>query len=179
MPDRRTLSQHVEKLAALLDRLAETYRAMLKTHEQRAVAVREASMDKLRRMGEEERQLVQLAADIERERLAAAAALTLLLDPNAKRPWRVTELAEQLPEPLQSMLLPRRDTLQQVCVELRTRTEVSRRASQRLLLHMAGVVHSVCDLITDPGTYQRPGHRKHRDDLQRASLVPAGLNVTA
>lgn len=179
MPDRRTLMEHADKLGALLTQLTAVYRDMLTMHEHRTAAVRSASVAKLRELAEIERSLVQAAAEIERHRLAAAAALTLAIDPEAKRPWRVSELAEHLPDAMRDELMQRRNTLEKVCIELRTRTEVSRRAAQRLLLHMTGIVQSVCNLIADPGTYERPGHRKHRSDLQRTSLVPAGLNLTA
>ena len=107
----------------------------------------------------EENVCVQVLGEMEKERLAVVARVTLLLDPLAAAPLALPDLALRLPDPARSRLLTLRVQLRSRMEETRKSAAVAAQASQALLRHMQGLVQTVGGLMTGVQTYTRQGAR--------------------
>jgi len=107
----------------------------------------------------EENQCVQVLGEMEKERLAVAARVTLLINPTATAPMALPELAMHLPDPLRSRLLTLRGQLRARMEDTKRSAAVAAQASQALLRHMQGLVQTVGGLMTGVQTYTRQGAR--------------------
>ena len=114
-----------------------------------------ALTDLLRR----ENQQVQLIAELEKARTATTAQLTLLVEPNAPQPRRLTELAQRLPEPARGRLLVLREQLRERMKAVRDRARVTQHATEHIGRHMHGLVQTITALSSGNTTYQRNGQR--------------------
>ena len=71
------------------------------------------------------------------------AQLTRLIDPSAAAPMRMRDLAERLPEPARGRLLVLREQLRERIASVKDESSVTRRATEALLKHMQGLVHTL------------------------------------
>lgn len=176
------LTTHTATLLALMQTLTEGYRKLLAMDQQRHDALRQASVAKLRELAESERQILRGLSECEKQRLQVAASMTLLLDPKARRPWRVGELAERLPQTMAKRVTETRDNLKQACLSLQQRQNVTRNATNRMLQHATGLIQNVCQVVARTATYDRPDSpaaRKRRTGVEPTALLHGGLNLTA
>jgi len=104
-----------------------------------------------------EHEKIHMIAELEKRRLNLAADLTLMVDPGAKEPMRMAELAEGLGEPARGRLLVLRQQLLDRMKEVHTETGIVRRATETLAKHMHGIVQTIGALSAGVSTYGSRG----------------------
>ncbi|MCE9590136.1 MAG: flagellar protein FlgN [Planctomycetes bacterium] len=104
-----------------------------------------------------ENEHIQALGELEKRRMEQSAALTLALDPSAKEPLRLRELAMRVDEPARSRLLALRGQLRERMEAVRREVSVARRATESLARHMHGVLQVIGSAVTGIGTYTRAG----------------------
>ncbi len=104
-----------------------------------------------------EHEKVQKIAELEKQRLNLVADLTLSVDPQAREPIRMAELAEQLGEPARGRLLVLRQQLLEQMKAVHTETGIVRRATETLAKHMHGIVQTIGALSAGVSTYGSRG----------------------
>ena len=120
-------------------------------------ALRAAQYDHVTEICEQVNERVQQISELEKGRLKLAADLTLLIDPEAARPLRMSELAGRLDEPHRGRLLVLRQQLLDQMRQVRNEASVARRATESLVIHMRGLVQSVGAICTGVSLYDRQG----------------------
>ncbi|MEX0652917.1 MAG: flagellar protein FlgN [Phycisphaeraceae bacterium] len=147
--------QHLPALEATLQQMVEAHETLLTLLHRKRDALRRNDVDALSQVGALEKEKIARIADLEKHRLELAAHLTLQIDPQAKQPMRLGELAERLPEPARGRLLVLRCQLRDRMQHVRDAASVVRRASETLLTHVQGLVQSVVMMANGTTTYSR------------------------
>lgn len=104
-----------------------------------------------------EHEKIQKIADLEKQRLQLVAGLTIALNPQAKEPLRMGEMAEQLNEPARGKLLVLRHQLLEKMKAVHHETGIVRRATEALAKHMHGIVQTIGALSAGVSTYGSRG----------------------
>ena len=104
-----------------------------------------------------EHEKLQKVAELEKQRLMQVAELTLKVDPLAKEPLRMTELADHLGEPVRGRLLVARQQLIERMQQVQQETNIVRRATESLANHMHGIVQTLGALSAGVATYGSGG----------------------
>ena len=104
-----------------------------------------------------EHEKLQKIAELEKQRLMQVAELTLKVDPQAKEPLRMAELAERLDEPQRGRLLVARQQLLERMKQVQQETNIVRRATESLAKHMHGIVQTLGALSAGVSTYGSGG----------------------
>lgn len=120
-----------------------------------------------------ENEHVQALGELEKRRMNESAELTLVINPAAKEPLRLGELAMQLPEPGRSRLLALRGQLRERMEMVRKEVSVARRATESLSRHMHSVLQVIGSAVTGIGTYTKAG------TMPRAAVSISTFNTTA
>jgi flagellar FlgN protein len=108
-----------------------------------------------------EHEKIQKIADLEKQRLTLVADLTLTIEPQAKEPLRMGELAERLQEPTRGRLLVLRQQLLERMKAVHHETGIVRRATETLAKHMHGIVQTIGALSAGMSTYSSRGALPH------------------
>lgn len=156
-----------------LDDQSAAHRSLLGLIDRKQVALREARALELRDCCRLENEQVRRIATLEKRRQGLVAELTLLIDPDAKAPMRLTEVASRLPRSAGAGLLHRREELRGLISQVQRSAGVAKRATESLLRHMQGVMQTIGSAVTGVGTYSRQGA------APRAALAVRTLNMTA
>lgn len=122
-----------------------------------------------------ENALVQTISELEKRRLELVAQLTQAFAPESAEPLRLQELAERMPEPHRGKLLVRRQELLTRMKEAQRQSSITRRATESLLKHMAGLMNGVCAAATGTGAYGQFGAPTQNP----VSTAVRSLNLTA
>lgn len=120
-----------------------------------------------------EHEKLQDIADHEKQRLQLVADLTLALNPQAKEPLRMGELAEQFDEPVRGKLLVLRQQLLDRMKAVHHETGIVRRATESLAKHMNGIVQTIGALSAGVSTYGSRGA------LPRSNTAVSTFSATA
>jgi len=120
-----------------------------------------------------EHEKIQKIADLEKQRLQLVADLTLALNPSAKEPLRMGELAGQLNEPVRGKLLVMRQQLLERMKAVHHETGIVRRATESLAKHMNGIVQTIGALSAGVSTYGSRGA------LPRSNTAVSTFSATA
>ncbi len=104
-----------------------------------------------------EHEKIQKIADLEKQRLNQVADLTLLVDPQAKQPLSMSQLADSLGEPARGRLLVLRHQLLDRMKSVHEETGIVRRATETLAKHMHGIVQTIGALSSGASTYGSRG----------------------
>ena len=132
----------------------EAFRSLL---QQKRKALSEAKHDRVMELLEQENASIQAISDLEKKRLQIVAELTLAYVPQARAPMRLHQLAHHLPEPARGRLLVLRERLRDRMQNVQQETGVARRATERLVRHMQGLVHTLGAVCCGAGVYERSG----------------------
>lgn len=106
-----------------------------------------------------EHQHVQAISELEKQRIALAGELTLMLDPKAKQPLKLEQLADRLPDPARTRLLVLRVQLRKAIERVQHESQVVRMATEAVLRHLTGMVQSIGASATGTTTYSGRGAR--------------------
>ena len=164
------------EIAALLKLLAEMtalHEAWLPLCDRKREALAAGDVDRLNAVCRQENEKLQAVSEMEKRRLELVASITRKLDPVAKQPMKMRDLAEALPEPQRGQLLVAREQLRERIREVKTQSSIARRATESLVKHMNSLVHSVAAAAVGGSTYTRRG-------ATAASAMPlSSVNMTA
>jgi len=130
-------------LEAVLKQLADRHEQLLTLMQRQREALRQADHHGVSEYSRLENTLVQAIGDLEKRRLELVAELTRAVDPSAVAPLRMVDLAERLPEPSRGRLLVLREQLRERIAKVKHESSVTRRATESLLKHMQGLVHTL------------------------------------
>ena len=153
----------MEKTIAQLE---EVLHAEIAAHERLLAAIRrkvdacrKARRDDVEAQCRLENQELQALAQCEKQRLQLVADLTRAIDPGARKPLRMGEMAAKLPEPARGRLTKLRDQLRASAEQVKRDSGVARQAAEALMRHMQGIVQAIGGAITGIVTYNRRGSR--------------------
>lgn len=163
----------IDQLEALLESLLSAHEQLLALMQQKHELLRLGDTDGMTQVCQVENEKIQAISEQEKQRLELAADLTRRLFPNAQQPLGVKDLAEQLPEPMRGRLLTRRQQLRERMEAVREQSSIARRATESLMNHVNGLVRTLTNLATNAATYDRAG------GPPQASPAVRTLNVTA
>lgn len=162
-----------QPLEETLKRLTAQHEQLLSLLQRKRAALREADEQKVTAMCQLENEALRAISELEIERARQAGALTLQVQPDAKAPLRLGELAERLPEPARGRLLVLRHQLVQRMEQVREQSSVTRRATETLARHMQGLVQTIGVIATGVSTYDESGA------LPRQATAMSTINMTA
>jgi hypothetical protein len=104
-----------------------------------------------------ENQRVQKIGRTEKHRQQVVAAITGLVNPAAKQPLTLEQIAAMVGEPRRGRLLVRRQQLRQLMQTVKDQNEQAGRITEGLLRHVQGMIQQVSQAIGTAGTYGRRG----------------------
>jgi len=163
----------IRDLESVLDQMLSNQEVMLKVGKAKRDALRRADREAVTRCLHEEHGRLQELAEFEKRRLYLVGELTLRVRPGMDEPMRLLDLAEALPEPERSRLLIKRQTLRERAEEVRHQAQVSKQATQRLMLQLQGLVQAVGQAVNGVSTYG------NRGGVSPQAMELRTLNVTA
>lgn len=137
------LMRTIPVLETVLRQLADRHEQLLSLMQRQREALRQADHRGVSEYSRLENTLVQAIGDLEKRRLELVAQLTQAIDPGAAAPMRMRDLAERLPEPSRGRLLVLREQLRARIAKVKEESSVTRRATESLLKHMQGLVHTL------------------------------------
>ncbi|MEM1108311.1 MAG: flagellar export chaperone FlgN [Planctomycetota bacterium] len=169
----KKLRLNIEHLEAVLAQALERQRQMLSLLERKRLALRGGKDQEMIDLTRLENATVQSISEIEKRRLQLVADLTLAVDPQAKEPLKMKDLAERLPEQYRGRLLVMRGKLVEAITQVAEQTSVVRRASESLMKHVNGLIRTIGVVSHGGAAYGQTG---------RVNAKPARmstLNLTA
>ncbi len=104
-----------------------------------------------------EHEKMQKIAELEKQRLKLVAQLTLMVEPGAREPLRMAQLADKLGEPVRGRMLVARHQLLEKMKQVQAETNIVRRATEAMANHLQGVVQTLGALSAGVATYGRRG----------------------
>jgi len=158
----RKLAQTCRELEQLLRQQLQQHEALLNLCTKKRTALRNADEAAMHELCQRENGVVQKVSEMEKQRLALAADLTLIINPAAPEPMRLAELADRLEEPMRTKLLVLRQQLREAMEKTQQEAQVVRRATEAMARHMHGVVQSMGCAVTGVGVYTQRGSATQR-----------------
>lgn len=151
------MDEQIAKLETILKQQLSGHKQLLSFLAMKRQALGAARHDQMTGLTEKENRVVQEISELEKQRLAVVGELTLMVDPSAKAPLRLAELAERLDEPGRGRLLVLRQELVLQMKQVQHETTVVKRATASLVQHMQGLIQTVGSAITGIGVYSQQG----------------------
>lgn len=151
------LANHVSELETLLVSMIERQRLWLAVFEQKAQAMREGDRDQMAALTIQEKEHLQAMGEMEKRRLLLLGELTRNINPDAREPMRLKDLAPLLPEAIRERLLRLREDLRSEMLRFRSRLAGVRKASESLVQHLQGVMETVVSAAAGVTTYNQTG----------------------
>ncbi|MHC4968830.1 MAG: flagellar export chaperone FlgN [Planctomycetota bacterium] len=146
---------------ALLERILrgqlDDHKRMLDCIERNREAVRNADMEAIKLVCQDQNSLAQHLAELEKVRLTTVGRLTESLQPQAATPLSVSQIAEAVGEPAGPRLTALADQLRATVQEVRRASTVVRTAADALARHMSGLMQTVHSALTRARVYSRRG----------------------
>lgn len=137
------MMKQIPVLEAVLKQLTERHEQLLSLMKRQREVLKLADHHGVSECSRLENTLVQAIGELEKRRQELVAELTRAVDPSAVAPMRMRDLAERLPEPARGRLLVLREQLRGRIAEVKEQSSVTRRATEALLKHMQGLVHTL------------------------------------
>jgi len=156
MPDVNATS-HIVSLQEALRQLLDLHTELLELLKRKRDVIKINDSRAMTNLCVLEHEKLQKIAQLEKQRLKLVADITLKIDPRAKAPLAMTELADHLGEPVRGQLLVSRQQLLERMKEVQTETNVVRRATEALTKHMHGIIQTLGALSSGVATYGSGG----------------------
>ncbi len=147
------MDEKLVKLENCLRQLLDLNRQLLDVVTQKQQALRNAQPQRLAQLVEREQVVLQRIGQEEMQRQEIVTALSR----GAGQPKRLSQIADEAPEPVRGRLLVHHQSLRELLEQVRRANDVARRATDGLLRHMRGVVQMVTRAVNVNGTYGRQG----------------------
>lgn len=151
----------VIKLVGLLERILcaqhDDYKKIAKLIERKQEAIRNANMQDITSICQDEHVVAQHVTQLEKQRLVLVGDLTSRLQPNASDPLKVSQIADALAESDRNRILEITRDLQQTVKEVRQASSVVRKASDALAVHMGGLLQTMQSVLSKAQVYSQQG----------------------
>ena len=144
-------------LERILRRQIEDHKRMLACMGRNHEAVRQADMEAIERVCQEQNTIAQQLAELEKSRLTMVGRLTERLRPQAPKPLSISQIAEAIGEPAGRRLGALAGQLRGTVEEVRRASAVARAAAEALARHMSGLMQTVHSALTRARVYGRGG----------------------
>lgn len=151
----KDVEAHVLAIESTMRQMVVLHEELLPVMIRKREAVRRAHVDLMAELCRLENEKVQGIAELEKQRQALVARLTLLIDPKSTEPMRLIDLATRIAEPWRGRLLVTRQQLVEKLESVKEQTAVARRAADQLVKHVQGLVQGVTSAAT-AATYTKP-----------------------
>lgn len=155
--DKPTTNPQIAQLASLLIEQVAAHKKLLAMLKRKRHMLSTADHKQLTNLSIQENEVVQSISELEKQRLQLIGQLTLTIEPKATAPMRLGDLAHRLPEPDRGHLLVLRQQLKQEMEQIKNETVVAKRATESLVRHMQGLIHTVGSALAGVGVYSRQG----------------------
>lgn len=147
----------IDQLQQILRQQIQVNRDLTDVFQQKIQALGAAQPKAVAGLSEQENRLVQVLSELEKDRQALVADLTLALEPTSRKPMTLPELAQRIAEPDRGSLLMLRQQLRQEMESGRRQAMVAGQISQNLVRHMQGLVQTITAAVNGLTTYTRQG----------------------
>ena len=145
--DPTELRRDIRLLEETLRRQLEAHKQLLACVERNREAVRQADMQQIRSVCEEQNTVAQGLAELEKVRLTLVGRLTERLEPDAQQPVSLGRIAAELDEPAGGRFQALAAQLKQTVEEVRKASAVVRTAADALARHMSGRMQTVQSVL--------------------------------
>jgi hypothetical protein len=167
------LHEHLETLDSLLGRLIELQTELLGALHAKRDAIRHADGDAIVDAARREDALAQELRNADAQRLRVVAAIAQHLFPPRATTPTITEIAEALEDPIGQRLLERAVALRSLIEQATEQNAVLREATDRLGLHLRGLVSLIHTAMDRARTYNRTGA------MHNGAQLSTGLDITS
>jgi len=151
------LRRDIRLLEEILRRQLEAHKQLFACVERNREAIRQADMQQIRSICEEQNTVVQGLAELEKVRLTIVGRLTERLDPDAEQPVSLSRIAAELDDPASGRFETLAAQLKQAVGEVRRASAVIRTAADALARHMGGLMQTVQSAMGRATVYGRRG----------------------
>ncbi len=151
------LDREIAQLERLLREECEAHRRVARAMAAKIDALRRGDRQAMESLCESENTSVQRAAEAAKARLDLVMRISHAMNPNAREPMRLLELAESLEEPARGRVLVLRQQLREQMEACRERAGNARRATESMVKHMQGIMQMIGAKLSGVATYGRRG----------------------
>ncbi len=152
-----SVDELVMRLEQILHSQQQDYENLGQLIQRKREAIRQADMNAIANLCQEENTIAQHVTELEKTRLILSAELTRTLDPTASRPLSMSEVAQAIDEPNRSRLLQLSQALRGTIEEVRAASSIVRAAADGLSRHMAGLLQTVQSALSRARVYSDRG----------------------
>lgn len=167
----KSLEKLVNRLEDLLRQQTVAQGELTALLSQKRTALRAGKGGVLADLTARENEQVRQISLLETQRLSLMGDLTLHLNPAAKAPLRLSELADRLAEPARGRLLVLRHQLRKAAERARHEAQVVRLASEAVLRHLTAMVHEIGATSMGVTTYGQRGGRSTATAVSTFSMT--------
>lgn len=157
----QVVTPEVVELIGLLESILcaqhDDYKKIAKLIERKQEAIRNANMQDITGICQEEQVVAQHATQLEKQRLVLTGDLTSRLQPNASEPLTVSRIADALDEPDRDRILELTNALKQTVKEVRQASSIVRKAADALATHMSGLLQTMQSVLSKAQVYSQQG----------------------
>ena len=156
-PSDRGLQTEVELLKRMLAVQIDAQRTLLSCVQQKREAIRTANIDTITALCQQENEIIQKVATLEKKRLALVGRITQRVSPQAAKPLSLNEIADAAGDGLGPRLRTQAQTLREAIQAVRRESSIVNAAAATLSRHMAGIMQTVNSALSRIGVYERKG----------------------
>lgn len=167
----KLLEKQLTALERLLQDLMQAHTQLLELLEEKRTAMRKAEHEVMANVCQRENQQVRKISDMEKQRLQLVADVTLMIEPGAKEPMKLLEVADRLPEPWRGRILVFRHQLQQKMQATQKQAKTTQQATMQLMKHMTGMMQKVTAACTGSAAYSAKGAPSNQSRISTFSMT--------
>lgn len=157
----QVVTPEIVELVGLLERILcaqhDDYKKIANFIERKQEAIRNADMHQITSICQEEHVVTQHATQLEKQRLQLTGDLTSRLQPDAREPLTVSQIAEVLVDPDRQRILELSTALKQTVKEVRQASSIVRKAADALAAHMGGLLQTMQSALSKAQVYSQHG----------------------
>ncbi|HAI10918.1 MAG TPA: hypothetical protein DCM28_04395 [Phycisphaerales bacterium] len=167
----KQLEKQLGTLEGLLQDLMQAHVHLLELLEEKRSAMKHAKHDEMAQVCQRENEQIRKISDMEKQRLQLVADITLLVEPGAKEPMKLLQLADRLPEPWRGRILVFRHQLQQKMQATQKQARTTQQATMQLMKHMTGMMQKVTAACTGSAAYGAKGAPSNQTRISTFSMT--------
>ncbi|QQE10702.1 flagellar export chaperone FlgN [Planctomycetota bacterium] len=169
----KTLEPHIKTLDLILQKQLQLNVALLDLLEQKRTALREANTKQMNDVCELEKEKVKFIKQLEGKRQQVVSNITRQINPAAKAPMTMHEIAKHIGGPIGDRLMLRRAQVRKKMTEVRDQASITKRATESLMRHMQSIVRTVAAASTGTASYG------DRGVMNTQGMTLSTVNMTA
>lgn len=151
------LDAPLQRFECILSSQLELHGRLAVCIERKKECIRQAQIDSVAEICEEENEIVQKLGELEKTRLTLIGELTESLRPEASVPLTLIEIVGMAEDEQAGRLISLRDELRERVKQVRRESSVVRIAADKLNRHMIGILQSVRSALSGAGVYEQKG----------------------